>query len=369
MGLKLSLKTLMMKTKRGSQEPVEGFVHMSEDEGWELIDYREKKTLGAYVSLGVLGRGATSTVHVGREKKTNALRALKVMPKWSLLKNMQSVENERDIMASLQNKDNKFILRLWEAFHTPYNAVFILEYMKGNDLHALITTHLPSGHLTEQLARYYTIQLTLGLQHIHSHGIVYRDLKPENCLLDLNGNLKIADFGLSCFVPEDGRCHAMVGTLHYMAPEILQQNDDGYSYPIDWWALGVTLYNMATGCNPYQGRNPKELLDEMFDRPVDYPVSPSLSESCKDLITCLLNVSPAKRMTGHFVLTHPWVKKSGPGVAEISKGAASPPFSQAFLPESVQRSISIPFQDQYRARAISSEEEELFSNFDYTHRE
>ncbi|KAI8643415.1 kinase-like domain-containing protein [Parasitella parasitica] len=179
-----------------------------------------KVSLVDFEILKLLGRGAYGKVMLCRHKESGILYAMKVLKKASLFvhaKNAEHTKAERQILEEVQNP---FIVQLFYAFQTNDRLYLILEYATGGELF----THMASEHMfTEDVARFYLAELLLALEHLHGLGIVYRDLKPENCLLDGNGHALLTDFGLSKVSIEGSRTNTVCGTAEYMAPGITKK--------------------------------------------------------------------------------------------------------------------------------------------------
>lgn len=153
--------------------------------------------------------------------------------------------HERQILLEMQHP---FILKLHYAFQTPFNLYMIFDFVNGGDLFYHISRR---GNLGEKEARFYGAQIIVGLQYLHSHKIIYRDLKPENVLLDSEGNIKLADFGICRLLEEKEKAETLVGTTQYLAPEVILF-DAGYDFSIDCWSLGCCLYEIVVGNPPFQ---------------------------------------------------------------------------------------------------------------------
>lgn len=241
--------------------------------------------------IKVLGVGSYGKVLLVREKKTGKLFAQKQLKKASIIIQHKTVErtiNEKSILESVSHNS---IVKLYYAFQDYDKLYLILEYLDGGELFQ----HLQQEKfLSESNAAVYLAQMVLGLEHLHKIGIVYRDLKPENCLLDSNGYLVLTDFGLSKVgLNDDELCTSLIGTPEYMAPEILQ--DIPYDYAVDFWSLGCVMFDMLTGSPPFTGNNNKRIMDKILANKFKVPFY--LSAEGKDLLLRLLKKNPEKRLT------------------------------------------------------------------------
>ncbi|GMM38982.1 putative protein kinase [Saccharomycopsis crataegensis] len=262
--------------------------------------------------LKVLGQGAYGKVLLVRNKESGKLFAQKQLKKASILvsaKNQSSLMSknndeqvdsvnigkkiertmaERDILARIKNP---FIVKLFYALQDVSKIYLYLEFVPGGELFHHLSSN--SNFLDEKATAFYAAEMTLALRHLHEIGIVYRDLKPENCLLDSSGHLILTDFGLSKISTEqDSKCNSIIGTPEYMAPEVLRGED--YSFSVDWWSLGTVIYDMLSGKPPFTGGNHKAICNKILKNKIKYPFY--FTNESKDLLNKLLNKNPDKRM-------------------------------------------------------------------------
>jgi tRNA A-37 threonylcarbamoyl transferase component Bud32 len=235
----------------------------------------KKVSLESFELLKVIGRGAYGKVFLVRKKETTRLFAMKVLRKASITlhtKTAEHTQNERSILERIQHP---FIVKLWYAFQTPHKLYLILGYAPGGELF----THLANERMfSEDVAGFYIGELLLALEHLHSLGIIYRDLKPENVLLDSEGHILVTDFGLSKVALST---QTVCGTVEFTAPEVL----DGsviYGKVVDFWSLGVMLFDMLTGSPPFTGNNRKKVMEAIMKKKLTYPNY--LSSFAKDLL-------------------------------------------------------------------------------------
>eukprot|EP01064_Diplonema_japonicum_P033131 TRINITY_DN645_c2_g1_i1.p1 TRINITY_DN645_c2_g1~~TRINITY_DN645_c2_g1_i1.p1 ORF type:complete len:390 (+),score=106.72 TRINITY_DN645_c2_g1_i1:59-1228(+) len=273
----------------------------------KLFDLQERVSRSDFENLKLLGKGASGVVLLVKYKKTGQLFALKVLSKTDVLKNGRASDpvRERDIM-KMANFD--FLVKMHYCFQSTSKLFFVLDYMPGGDLYDYTGT-LEGGHFDEKTARYYAACVYMALQHLHENGIVYRDLKPENVLLDENGNAKLADFGLSkqlydSETDENERAKSFVGTAFYIAPEILYKK--AYSFTVDWWSFGVLVFNLLTGENPFYGDSVNEIFTAILKEEPVVRSCYKVSDSARDLIRGLLTKDETKRFAGPEVKKHAW---------------------------------------------------------------
>ena len=188
--------------------------------------------------------------------------------------------------------DSPFIVGLKFSFQTPTDLYLVTDYMSGGELF----WHLQKeGRFDEKRAKFYIAELILALQHLHMHDIVYRDLKPENILLDANGHIALCDFGLCKLdMKDEDRTNTFCGTPEYLAPELLL--GQGYTKTVDWWTLGVLLYEMLTGLPPFYDENTNEMYRKILSEPLHFPGPEIVPPAAKDLLTKLLNRKPEQRL-------------------------------------------------------------------------
>ena len=266
-----------------AQEKVTSF---SSDQ--QVISNSNKVSLKDFKIIKNLGKGAFGKVYLVFNSNMEKYFAMKTLKKEFIKKRKQIIhtKTEREILEKI---DNPFIAKLFFAFHNKENLFIITEYMPGGELFYHI---VKEKYFSEQRTKFYLCEIILALGHLHSRHIIYRDLKPENILLDDEGHIKLTDFGLSkILIDKSKKTYTICGTPGYVAPEVLVGK--GYDKSVDWWSLGVIVYEMLTGCAPFREAS------RMFDLSVYYsPVfrTKNLSDEAYDLIQKLLNINPKKRL-------------------------------------------------------------------------
>ncbi|GJJ73419.1 serine/threonine-protein kinase Psk1 [Entomortierella parvispora] len=255
---------------------------------------RHKMSPDDFKFLKVIGRGAYGKVYLVRHIATQALYAMKVLKKASIIVHAKDTEctmSERKILEAIRHP---FIVKLHYAFQTDHRLYLILEYASGGELF----THLAAERMfSEENTAFYAAQLVLALEHLHALGIIYRDLKPENIMLNAHGDIVLTDFGLSKVPLEssDGRTGTVCGTIEYMAPEVISERVQ-YDRTVDWWSLGIVIHDMLTGSPPFVANNRKKTMDAIMNKKLNLPYY--LSADAKDLLGKLLKRTPSCRL-GH----------------------------------------------------------------------
>ncbi|KAI2793181.1 Serine/threonine-protein kinase psk1 [Penicillium oxalicum] len=264
-----------------------------------------KMTAADFEPLLCLGKGSFGTVLLVRHVLTGKLYAQKQFKKASITVHKKLVEQtktERMVLESVSR--HPFVVKLFYAFQDHEKLYLILEYAQGGELFH----HLAMERMFEEdAAAFYMAEMVLALEHLHQNvGVLYRDLKPENCLLDHEGHLLLTDFGLSKIaVNDDDRCNSSLGTIDYMAPEVVQGKP--YGKACDWWSLGALGFDLLTGSPPFRANNHAKMQEKIVKQKLVLPYY--LGPDAKDLLTRLLRKDPAKRLGYHMPKDLQTIKK------------------------------------------------------------
>lgn len=273
-------------------------VHVERRGVLRLLDFEVK---------GALGTGTFGRVLLVRLKTANSgsqnIFAMKVLPKTEIvrLRQVEHVNAERYILSRVRHP---FVVDLFATFQDSLNVYMLMSYVPGGELF----THLRrAGRFTPDVTRFYLANIILALQYLHSFNIIYRDLKPENLLLDSRGYLRLTDFGFAKIV--DDRTWTLCGTPEYLAPEIIQS--DGHGKAADWWACGVLCYEMLVGYPPFFDETAYGIYEKILRGNINWPRT--MDRLSKELIRAFLHPDRSKRLGNMIggpqdILHHPWFR-------------------------------------------------------------
>lgn len=251
-----------------------------------------KLTAADFEFLKLIGRGTFGRVFQVRKRDTRRIYAMKVLSKreLALKKEVGHTMGERKILE--KSVDCPFLVSLKFCFQSEKELFFVTDYKSGGELF----WHLQrEGRFTEARARFYAAEIVLALEHLHKYDIVYRDLKPENILLDATGHVALCDFGLS--KPDlgpDQLTTTFCGTTEYLAPEILL-DESGYSKLVDFWSLGVLLFEMCCGWSPFYAEDTQQMYRNICFGKIKFPRG-TISDDGKQFVKGLLNRNPRHRL-------------------------------------------------------------------------
>nr|AML79658.1 putative LOV domain-containing protein [Anemone hupehensis] len=297
--------------------------HRKDSPSWKAIqkvlDKGEQICLKHFKPIKSLGSGDTGSVHLVELCGTGEYYAMKAMDKGVML-NRNKVHRacaEREILDML---DHPFLPALYASFQTKTHICLITDYCPGGELFMLLDRQ-PKKALEEDAARFYAAEVVIALEYLHCQGIIYRDLKPENVLIQGNGHVALTDFDLSCltackpqlliphhdkkrqqkgqappiFMAEPMRAsNSFVGTEEYIAPEII--TGAGHTSAVDWWALGILLYEMLYGYTPFRGKTRQKTFANILHKDIKFPSSIPVSLHTRQLIYRLLHRDPKNRL-------------------------------------------------------------------------
>nr|XP_057923039.1 microtubule-associated serine/threonine-protein kinase 3-like isoform X1 [Doryrhamphus excisus] len=268
---------------------------------------RRKPLESDFETIKLISNGAYGAVFLVRHKETRQRFAMKKINRQNLIlrNQIQQVFVERDILTFAENP---FVVSMFCSFETRRHLCMVMEYVEGGDCANLLKN---IGPLPVDMARMYFAETVLALEYLHNYGIVHRDLKPDNLLITSMGHIKLTDFGLSKIglmnmttnlyeghIEKDTRefiDKQVCGTPEYIAPEVILRQ--GYGKPVDWWAMGIILYEFLVGCVPFFGDTPEQLFGQVVNDDIIWPDGEdALPADAQDLITRLLRQSPLERL-------------------------------------------------------------------------
>eukprot|EP00161_Ancyromonas_sigmoides_P006998 TRINITY_DN181_c2_g3_i1.p1 TRINITY_DN181_c2_g3~~TRINITY_DN181_c2_g3_i1.p1 ORF type:complete len:448 (+),score=229.09 TRINITY_DN181_c2_g3_i1:248-1591(+) len=261
-----------------------GYVDTSGDGGAERVGCSD------FELLRLVGKGSFAKVFQVRRISTGRIYAMKVLRKATIVRKKKGPQHARTERTILQEVNHPFIVNLRYAFQTHGKLYLIMDFLNGGELFY----HLRRSHMfSEARARFYACEILLAIEHLHSLGIVYRDLKPENLCLDHEGHVVLTDFGLAKeAVYNDHDAMSFCGTAEYMSPEILLRGGHGQSS--DWWSFGVLLFEMLTGNPPFVGSNRSSTYSKVLKGKLTLPSY--LTPDARGLLKRLLQRSVSKRL-------------------------------------------------------------------------
>ncbi|XP_028643299.1 protein kinase C delta type [Grammomys surdaster] len=312
----------------------------------------------------VLGKGSFGKVLLAELKGKDRYFAIKCLKKDVVLidDDVECTMVEKRVLALAW--ENPFLTHLICTFQTKDHLFFVMEFLNGGDLMYHIQD---KGRFELYRATFYAAEIICGLQFLHSKGIIYRDLKLDNVMLDKDGHIKIADFGMCKEnIFGEGRASTFCGTPDYIAPEILQGLK--YSFSVDWWSFGVLLYEMLIGQSPFHGDDEDELFESIRTDTPHYPRW--ITKESKDIMEKLFERDPVKRLgvTGNIRL-HPFFKTINWSLLEKRK--VEPPFKPKvksasdysnFDPEFLNEKPQLSFSDK---NLIDSMDQTAFHGFSF----
>lgn len=322
----------------------------SKKKKWKFEDFDLRATVGT----GTFGRVRVVKIkgHADRSPM-----ALKIMKKSEVirLKQVEHIKAEKEVLLSIHHP---FIVNLLGVFQDEKRLCMLLEYVNGGELFSYLRKE---GRLPNDDAAFYAGEIVLAFQYLHSIHVVYRDLKPENLLIDTDGHLKITDFGFAKVVED--RTWTLCGTPEYLAPEIIQSK--GHGKPVDWWALGVLIFEMLAGYPPFYDENPFGIYQKVLAGKIEFPRH--FDMKVKDLIKRLLTPDRAKRFGclkngAEDIKKHKWYK--GLDWTALQNRQVKPPMIPAVKSaDDTSMFDRYPESTEASAAAISAADQALFESF------
>ncbi|KXT00487.1 hypothetical protein AC578_4065 [Pseudocercospora eumusae] len=314
---------------------------------------------GSFDKIKLIGKGDVGKVYLVREKKSSRLYAMKVLSKKEMIKRnkIKRALAEQEILAT---SNHPFIVTLYHSFQSEDHLYLCMEYCSGGEFFRALQTR-PNKCVDEDAARFYAAEVTAALEYLHLMGFIYRDLKPENILLHQSGHIMLSDFDLSKQSDPGGvpgmilaggrnasggissnpnpsnmptidtkscianfRTNSFVGTEEYIAPEVIK--GCGHTSAVDWWTLGILIYEMLFGTTPFKGKNRNATFANILRDEVPFPEgsgAPNISNLCKSLIRKLLIKDELRRLGSRAgasdVKGHPFFRSTSWALLRHSK--------------------------------------------------
>jgi protein kinase A len=272
-----------------------------------------KLQLDDFILKRTVGTGSFGRVHLAQSKVNGKHYAIKALDKYDVvrLKQVEHINNEPTILREVAHP---FVVTLWDAFQDDTHLFMVMDYVPGGELFSILRKQ---KKFSEQAAKFYAAEVVLALAYLHEQDIVYRDLKPENILVDDRGHVKLTDFGFAKRIEDT--TWTVCGTPDYLAPEIIISK--GYTKAVDWWGLGVLIFEMVTGKAPFIDKNPVNLYQKILECRVEWPEE--MSGDLKDLLQNLLTSDLEVRFTSKEIKKHAWF--SDIDFDQVLKRKAKPP--------------------------------------------
>ncbi|XP_047023301.1 cAMP-dependent protein kinase catalytic subunit beta-like [Helicoverpa zea] len=245
-----------------------------------------EKSLQSFDNIKTIGTGAFSLVFLVRDTTSFTYHAMKAIDKEEVIRKkwLKQLSMEKKILLSVHFP---FVTTMDYCLKDNVYVYFILPYMVGGELFTMLRKY---GCLSEESSKFYAAQVVLALEYLHHCGVIHRDIKPENIVIGITGYIMLADMGFSKIIKT--RTWTICGTPEYLAPEIITSK--GYSFAVDWWSLGVLIFEMCAGYPPFFSADPMVLYEKVLRGHFKTPAS--MSSGCKSLVKHLLEVEPTKRM-------------------------------------------------------------------------
>jgi len=336
-------------------------------EGGEKSGSTKRIGIEDFELKAVIGKGSFGRVLMVI-KKTGAdagkVYAMKVLNKGTVLKRHEEAHTKTE-KKILQTLKHPFLVNLYYSFQTADKLYFIMDYVNGGELFY----HLQKDKtFKEDRARFYCAQIVCGLAYMHSKGVLYRDLKPENLLITAEGNISMTDFGISKqgLIAANAKTATFCGTPEYLAPEVL--DGEGYGLAVDWWSFGTLMYEMLTGLPPFYSQDVQTMYKKIMAAKL--VLTPAISEKAADLLGGLLKRNPAERLTNpDDIKKHPWfasidwdklekLEVKPPYIPPVKDAASLVMIDPAFTGEDIDESDAPDVE-------LTEEEQSKFQGFTY----
>jgi serum/glucocorticoid-regulated kinase 2 len=333
--------TFDKKFKDAEQRSLETAVDDTEDDGDADFDrnsvlvfaHKEeesKVTLKDFEVMGVIGRGTFGKVFLAKLKTTEVLYAIKSLRKDVLVEagQIENVKLEKEILLAC---DHPFLAGMEYVFQSETRLYFVIEFLRGGELYKHF---LKKRRFQEEEAKFYAAQICMAIGHLHKQNILHRDLKLENIMINGDGYVKVIDFGLAKIINNDDLAMSFCGTPEYLAPEMVKQ--EGHDRGVDWWSLGILIYEMTIGVTPFFSKSRLTLINNIKKEDVIFPDKKKYkidySDDFVDVVLKLLDKDKKKRLGSaddmDEILAHPYFKSID--LDSLLKKEIKPPYIPEF---------------------------------------
>jgi len=318
---------------------------------------KESFKVGTTLGTGTFGRVRIITYGHKKEKLFFALKMLK-KSEIIRLKQVEHIKQEKGILCRIAHP---FTVNLYAAFQDDKSLYMLMEYVIGGELFSQLRK---SGRFSNETSRFYASEIILALAYLHSKNIVYRDLKPENLLIDKDGHIKITDFGFAKHVED--RTWTLCGTPEYLAPEIIQSK--GHGRAVDWWAVGILIYEMLAGYPPFYDENPFGIYQKILQGKIEFPRH--FDQHARDLVKKLLQADRTKRFGclkdgPEDIKKHKWFKGNRPvDWTEAYNRRLKPPYVPCYKsPDDTSNFDKYPDSVEDVSVPLTGKDKEAFDDF------
>lgn len=318
---------------------------------------KEGHSLQDWDTIATVGTGTFGRVNLVKEKTGRRYCALKIMsiPDVIRLKQEQHVQNEKAVLKEI---NHPFLIKLLWTDHDNRFLYMLMEFVPGGELFTYLRNR---GRFSSVAAIFYATEIVCAIEYLHSKEIVYRDLKPENILLDREGHIKLTDFGFAKKLVD--RTWTLCGTPEYLAPEVIQSK--GHGRAVDWWALGILIFEMLSGFPPFFDDNPFGIYQKILACKIDFPRQ--LDFTSKDLIKKLLVVDRTRRLGNmkngaEDIKRHRWFR--GVEWESVPQRKLKPPIVPKLSSDGdISNFETYPEGELDKTPSVSDEDLETFKNF------
>ncbi|XP_024918079.1 cAMP-dependent protein kinase catalytic subunit PRKX isoform X1 [Cynoglossus semilaevis] len=325
--------------------------------GGETAQNHRMYSLDDLETVATVGTGTFGRVFLVKDKKTKAFHALKQMkiPDVIRLKQEQHVHNEKEVLTEVSHP---FLIRLFWTHHDERFLYMLMDYVPGGELFSYLRSR---GRFSNNTGLFYSSEIVCAIEYLHSKEIVYRDLKPENILLDSEGHIRLTDFGFAKKLSD--RTWTLCGTPEYLAPEVIQSK--GHGRAVDWWALGILIFEMLAGYPPFFDDNPFGIYQKILAGKLEFPRH--LDFYVKDLIKKFLVIDRARRLGNmkngaEDVKKHRWFKTID--WEAVPQRKLKPPIVPKVSHEGDTSNFDVyPEDDWKKDPPVPQKDLELFKNF------